>query len=121
VHSNWRQESGRWRAVAITGFALLAGSSVPLSPRLNPDYGTYGPDKGLHAIGHLVLAAALVEAVDDQNPSARVALAAAFVSTVFGVSTELLQERVPGREFEVGDVVAGFLGSAVGAFGWLRL
>lgn len=52
----------------------------------------------------------------DDRPVATVA--AVVASTLFGVVTELLQESVPGREFERGDVVAGFVGSALGVVGW---
>ena len=113
---------GRRRAgsVAVAALLLLVGSAVPLPPRYNPDFGPFGPDKLLHLLGHAGLAAALVAACDEGSPARRVALAVG-LSTVYGVGTELLQEAIPGREFERGDVVAGLIGSVVGAVARRRL
>ncbi|EMA05173.1 hypothetical protein C439_00200 [Haloferax mediterranei ATCC 33500] len=100
---------------------MLVGSLIPLPPRHNPDFGAYGPDKLLHLLGHAGFAAALVAAFDDTEPPFRGALTAVVVSTAYGVGTELLQEVIPGREFERGDVMASLVGSIIGAFGWLLL
>ena len=108
----------RWVFVAASALLLLVGSLIPLPTRYNPDFGPYGPDKALHLLGHLGLAAALAAALEDDGPSRHTALAAVAISTVFGVSTELLQEAVPGREFERGDVNAGLVGSLAGVLAW---
>lgn len=105
----------RWRGVTATALLLLVGSLIPLPPRRNPDFGPYGPDKFLHLLGHAGFAAALVAAFDDTEPSFRGVVVAVVVSTVYGVGTELLQEAIPGREFERGDVIAGLVGSIIGA------
>lgn len=115
-----RRSHRRWRGTAVAALLLLVGSAVPLPPRHNPDFGPFGPDKFLHGVGHAAFAAALAAALGDGS-SGRVALAGVVASTAYGLSTELLQESVPGREFERADVVAGLLGSIVGVVGWRRL
>lgn len=110
----WKQ----WLGVIVSAFLLLVGSSLPLPPRYNPDFGLYGPDKLLHLLGHAGLAAALVAALADDGSSLRVAVTAVVSSTVYGIGTELLQEVIPGREFERGDVIAGFVGSLIGVISW---
>lgn len=115
-----RSRRRRWRGTALAALFLLVGSAIPLPPRHNPEFGPYGPDKFLHAVGHAAFAAALAAALHDGS-GGRVASAAVVASTAYGLSTELLQESIPGREFERADVVAGFLGSVVGGVGWRRL
>lgn len=100
-------------------FLLLVGSAVPLPPRLNPDFGPSGPDKLLHLLGHAGFTAAFLSALCD-DPDARGSVVAFVASTVFGVGTELLQESIPGREFEWWDVVAGVVGTGLGAAYWRR-
>jgi len=104
----------RWGPAAITGGLLLAGSTVPIPAGVDLDYGRYGPDRFLHLVGHAGFSAALVAALDGDRPLANATLAVG-VSTGYGICTELLQEAVPGRGFERGDVVAGFVGSVLGA------
>jgi VanZ family protein len=100
--------------VGAVALALLVGSVVPLPRGVDPEFGPYGPDRLLHFLGHAALAAALVDALDGAE-GARTAALAVGLSTGYGVCTERLQERVPGRRFEWGDVVAGLLGGVVGA------
>lgn len=112
----WTDQSGRWLPVAVSACLLLVGSAIPLPSRHNPDFGAFGPDKLLHALGHLGFAATLVGVLDGEEAGPRVRTAAlvVVVSTGYGVCTELLQESVPGRQFERGDVVAGLIGSVAG-------
>ena len=112
---------GRWRGVVATAVLLFVGSALPIPPRHTPDYWPFGPDKLLHSLGHAGLAAALVAAFEDDEPFCSDAVVAILLSALYGVGTELFQEGIPGREFERGDVVAGFLGSVVGALAWPRL
>lgn len=119
--STTTSERDRWLGVAVGALLLLAGSALPLPPRHNPDFGPYGPDRFLHLVGHAGFAAALVAALEDGHPSIRAAVVAVASSTVYGVGTELLQQAVPGREFERGDVAAGFVGSLLGVAAWRRL
>lgn len=104
----------RWRTTVVWATALLLGSAVPLPPRLNPDFGRLGPDKALHALGHMGFAAGLSSALQPRRSGIRAGMIALGVSTLFGLSTELLQERIPGREFEVWDLIAGGFGSILG-------
>lgn len=108
----------RWVFVTASALLLLVGSLIPLPAEQNPDFGPYGPDKALHLLGHFGLAASLAAVLGDDRPAHRTAPAAVAISTVFGVSTELLQEAVPGREFERGDVSAGLVGSLAGVLAW---
>lgn len=110
----------RWRLALFAAGLLFVGSAIPLPSRYNPDFGLFGPDKLLHLIGHAGFSAALVTTLSDDGSTVRVVVIAATISTVFGLITERFQEVVPGREFEWGDVIAGLLGSILGAvsFGW---
>lgn len=105
---------GRLFRVTVIATLLLVCSVAPLPTRYNPDFGLYGPDKFLHFLGHAGLAAALVDAFRDTGRSGHVTVIAVVLSTGYGIGTELLQKGVPGREFERGDVIAGFVGSLVG-------
>ncbi|MHB9288884.1 VanZ family protein [Halobacteriales archaeon Cl-PHB] len=111
---------GRWHPSLVAAIALLVGSATPIPPRYNPDTGLLGVDKFLHGLGHLALAGALLAATDGDRPRRRTAVLTVAVSTVYGVATELFQERIPGREFEPGDVLAGFVGSVAGVLAWQR-
>ncbi|MEF8813385.1 MAG: VanZ family protein [Halovenus sp.] len=108
------------RLFGVTAIAtlLLVGSATPLPTRYNPDFGLCGPDKLLHLLGHASLTAALVDTFHDNSRSLQVAVIAVVLSTGYGIGTELLQEAIPGREFERGDVVAGFFGSLVAVLGY---
>lgn len=121
MHGAPNASDRKWRGVVVTAALLFVGSAVPIPPRYNPDYGPFGPDKFLHSLGHAGLAAALVAGFEDDDASARSVVLAVALSAGYGVGTELLQEGIPGREFERGDVVAGCLGSVVGALAWPRL
>ena len=114
------KQVGYWLEVAVMAIVLLVGSAIPMPPHYNPDFGRYGPDKALHLAGHAGLAATLVTALSDDTPSVRDAVLAVILSTAYGVCTERLQEYVPGREFERGDVAAGLIGSVL-AVQWKRM
>jgi len=115
-----RSQIHQWQAPLIVAFGLLVGSAIPLPSRYNPDFGLCGPDKVLHATGHMVLTATLLSAIQisEEGSTPRTAVAAVVVSSAYGVGTELLQERIPGREFEWGDLLAGVLGSVGGVLCW---
>jgi VanZ family protein len=101
----------RWGGVLASAVLLLVGSALPLPPRHNPNVGL---DKLLHLLGHAGFTAALLAALKQDQLTLRVSGLAVLASTGYGIGTELLQEVVPGREFERGDVIAGFLGSLTG-------
>lgn len=110
-----------WSPAWVSATLLLVGSAIPLPGRYNPEFGPYGPDKLLHVVGHAGLVAVLGTAVDGDDRSVRRAVGAIALSSGYGLAIELLQESVPGREFERGDLVAGLLGSLVGLLAWRRL
>ena len=68
----------------------------------------------------MILTATLLSAIKigEEGSTTRTALAAVVVSSAYGVGTELLQEWIPGREFEWGDLLAGVLGSVGGVLCW---
>lgn len=102
----------------ISAALLLVGSATPLPPRLNPDFGSFGPDKGLHLLGHAGFVALFGAGIGEDQRGVGTAVGAVTLSIVYGVFTETLQESVPGREFERGDVIAGMLGSLLGLLAW---
>lgn len=114
-----RERDPRRPAVAAAT-VLLIGSGLPLPSRYKPDFGWLGPDKLLHLVGHAAFVALLGRGVDHDGQLGTAGEAVA-VSTAYGLAIELLQESVPGRAFEPGDVVAGFLGSLIGLAAWRRL
>lgn len=107
---------GNWGPATVAATLLLVGSAIPLPDQYNPDFGPYGPDKLLHIIGHAGLVALLGTAVGDDDRISGHAYGAIVLSAGYGLAIEVLQESVPGRQFEFGDVVAGLLGSLIGLF-----
>lgn len=108
-------------AIVVAALALFVGSTLPLPARHAPEFGPFGPDKVLHLVGHAGFAAALLDGYGGDRPGVRAGVAVVVVSTTYGVGTELLQEVVPGRQFERGDVLAGLAGSVLGVACWHRL
>lgn len=107
-----------WYPALVSAMLLLVGSAIPLPKRHNPDFGFYGPDKLLHLVGHAGFVALLGTAVGDDDRTIGHAYRAIALSSGYGLAIEVLQESVPGREFEFGDVVAGLLGSLIGLFAY---
>jgi VanZ family protein len=118
------RERERWYRVAVTSGVVFLAAVVPATRRETPRPPPYNIDKVAHSLGHAGVAATLFDALDRDDSgerSRRAALAAAVGSTAYGVGLELCQRWVPGRRYEHGDVVAGALGSLVGAgVAWLR-
>lgn len=108
----------RWRSVQLSAGVLLGGSVIPLPER---DVGTLGTDKALHGVAHAWLVLALADALRAEGVSTSGSVVAAVTaSAAYGLLIELLQQRVPGRRYERGDVVASALGSVLGALYWAR-
>jgi VanZ family protein len=96
---------------------LVLSAVVPARRRDPPRPPPYGVDKAAHAVGHAVFAAALVDAFESADRSLGAPILAVLLSTGSGVLLEGLQRWVPGRRFERGDVLAGAVGSVLGAAG----
>lgn len=110
-----RGTNGEWTRVAVAALVLFVGALVPAKRHDPPRPAPYGVDKALHAVGHAAFAAALLDALDtvDRRPGvAATAVVTVLVSVGYGLLLEGLQQWVPGRRYERGDVVAGVVGSA---------
>ena len=72
----------------------------------------------VHVAAYVVLALLTSRALAKgrlRNVTARVAWGAILISALYGVSDEYHQRFVPGREFDVFDMVADAIGSVIGA------
>lgn len=114
VNERYPKRRNSARPVVAAGLLLLVGSALPIPERFNPNVGPLGPDKFLHFIGHAVFTTLFGRAFVDDGRDLRVDVLGICASSAYGLGTELLQRRIPTREFERGDVVAGFLGSIAG-------
>ncbi|RRJ29590.1 hypothetical protein EIK79_13235 [Halocatena pleomorpha] len=95
---------------------LLIGSVIPLPLPRYSEFGRLGPDKFLHFVGHVGLATTLVNALETERHGERTAVLLAITgSTTYGIITNSIQQWVPKRSPEHADMIAGFLGSVVGA------
>jgi len=95
----------------LTGLALLVVAS--LLPGSSPAIRWVGGlnDKLLHFLAYAALAVLAVAGADER----RVALRSVLIMVVLGVLLDYLQQFVPGRGFEMGDVAADNLGLLCGA------
>jgi VanZ family protein len=109
-----------WSRVVVVAGVLLGANLLPAKRRDPPQPPPYGVDKALHGVGHGTLAVALVEAFDAGEWSAGPSIVAVVLSTGYGLALELLQQWIPGRRYERGDVFASLVGSvlAVALFRW---
>jgi VanZ family protein len=110
-----RGTNGEWTRVAVAALVLFVASLIPAKRHDPPRPAPYGVDKALHAVGHATFAAALLDALDteDRPPGvAATAVVVVVISVGYGLVLEGLQQWVPGRRYEHGDVVASAVGSA---------
>ncbi len=105
--------ASRWRTVSVVGALLLVATLVPAPVRDPPRPTPLHLDKAFHFLSHAAFTAAFVATLDERRRSQYGVAAAVLVSTVYGVALERLQERIPGRRYETGDVVASALGSVL--------
>jgi VanZ family protein len=109
----------RWGAVVVGTLVLLVGSLLPSPFDRHPEWRWAGPDKLLHLVGHAGYTVALADAFGAGRFGEREAAALAVgVSTTHSLLTGRLQKRVPGRRFELADVLAAVVGSVLAALGW---
>jgi VanZ family protein len=105
-----------WGPVVFWASLIFALSSFSKLP--SPPSGI--TDKHEHFVAYGVLAALLVRALSNGSWSGvttRVALAAAVIAALYGVSDEVHQYFVPGRETSIVDLIADVLGAALAASG----
>jgi VanZ family protein len=90
-------------------FYLSSQPDVPLPPGVG--------DKPTHSIAYSILGVLIVRALAGGLPArigGATALAAIVLTTAYGVSDEVHQMFVPGREADFNDVVADAIGGALG-------
>jgi VanZ family protein len=88
------------------------------SSRARPDLLSAAPDYLLHGLAYAGLAMLSVRALAKRTLSGLSRahlLGGALIAALYGISDELHQLRVPGREGSLSDVAADFLGAAFGA------
>ena len=112
----WLDRFAGWPAVAGWAVVIFGLSSIPNN--FAPSESAIPADKIAHAIEFAVLAV-LVAWTLARSRSAGVTLtlafAAAFISSAYGVTDEIHQRYVPGRDVTVGDFFADVGGAALGA------
>jgi VanZ family protein len=109
----------RWRRAAVVTLVLLVAAVVPSPLRRHESWRWFGPDKLLHLVGHAGYAAVLADAFGAGRCSdEQAAVLAVTVSTGHSLASGRLQRWVPGRAFELADVLAGLVGSGLAAGGW---
>lgn len=114
-----RPPGSRWLAVAVSTAALLVASVLPSPFERRPGWKWVGPDKLLHFVGHTGYVVALANALHaGRRTDAEAAVLAVGISTTHSLVTGRLQSRVPGRAFELMDVLAGLAGAVFAAVGW---
>lgn len=101
-------------APVIAYMAMIFGlSSMHRLPRLPIDTMNYGAHivtyTGLGLLSARALAKGLVRV------PWRAALGAVVIAALYGVSDEFHQTLVPGRTFDIGDMIADAIGGALGA------
>jgi len=104
-----------WLPVWLFCIAIFVQSSFPSSEKL-PDF-NYS-DKLLHIGAYAVLSMLFFRAITAGNPGWRpafIAMSCIVFTTLYGISDEIHQHFVPSRTGDVKDMVADFIGGAVGA------
>lgn len=114
-----RSPGGRWTPVVACTIALVVASIVPSPFERRSEWERVGPDKLLHLVGHAGYAVVLAEALAaGRARNATAAALAVCLSTAHSLVTGRLQAQVPGRAFELADVLAGLVGATLAALGW---
>ncbi|QIO24607.1 VanZ family protein [Haloarcula sp. JP-L23] len=114
-----RYADSRWTLVVVSTLVLCLAAFVPSPIERRPEWERIGPDKFLHLVGHGAYAVVVADAVAAGRWSDReAAMLAVCVSTLLSLVSGQLQNYVPGRAFELADVVAGLFGSLLAISGW---
>lgn len=116
---NLRSPLWLWGPVVLQMAIIFAASSIRDLGQLPGGIS----DKGGHSIGYALLAGLLLRAFARGRLAGitwRGAIAAVVLATIYGASDELHQAFVPGRSSDRFDVLADFIGAAIGVTaGWL--
>jgi VanZ family protein len=123
----WRQRLWNWGPALLIAAGIFAASSLPRAQL--PEVGFPGIDKLEHGLAYALLGAALARgwrrsrALTTGALTTRLAawIAAALAALAYGLSDELHQLLVPGRMFDLADLVADGVGGALGAAAYLWL
>ena len=117
-------ESGRLKPTGPRAWAPAVGMAVLIflassAPATDLPGGLPpGTDKLIHAFVYAVLGGLIARALwwRSQRPAAlQLAGAAALLATLYGVTDEVHQLFVPGRHFEIADLIADAAGGLLGA------
>jgi len=107
----------RWTLVVLVMLAIFAVSAIPGSKKPKDPYP--GADKPEHFIAYALLALTLYGAVSTSAPErGRLFILAAtiVIAAAYGVTDELHQHFVPGREMSIRDWRADLFGASTVAF-----
>ena len=96
--------AGWWLALAAVAAGVVALGSVVRLPLVPAWFGSH--DKLTHVLAYAVLAALLMRAVSGRRERVAVAL----LLVAFGIGAECAQTLVPGRRFELLDMLANAAG-----------
>jgi VanZ family protein len=110
-----------WGPALLIAAGIFAASSLPRAQL--PEVGFPGIDKLEHGLAYGLLGAALARGWRWQRPAWRSLLtwfAAWIAALVYGLGDELHQLLVPGRMFDLADLLADGVGAALGAAAYLR-
>jgi VanZ family protein len=111
-----------WGPTLLIAAGIFAASSLPRAQL--PEVGVPGIDKLEHGLAYALLGAALARGWRWQRPGwpgAATWCAAWLAALAYGLSDELHQLLVPGRMFDLADLLADGVGAALGAAAYLRL
>jgi VanZ family protein len=129
--TGWRRRLWSWGPALLIAAGIFGASSLPAAQL--PEVGFPGIDKLEHGLVYALLGAALARGwrlsrarttgtFTTRTRLAPAWLAAALATLAYGLSDELHQLLVPGRMFDLADLVADGVGGALGAaaYLWLR-
>ncbi len=103
-----------WTPVVLYMAVIFVGSSISKLPDIPGGFS----DKTAHACEYAVLGLLLLRAFAGRrwlSPPFGLVVLAVSLAALFGVSDEFHQLFVPGRDFDVHDMVADALGASIGA------
>ena len=115
----------RWALVGAAALTVLCFSVVPLpgtGPLATGPLGLLPLSLWAHALGYAGLAVLLAYALHTSpRPDWQVLLVVFLAATGYGIGMELVQLTVPGRTFDVADVLVNAAAAALAVVGWRLL